>query len=300
MSNDLKTIGIKKFKSLFPENMDAELGDDVFIADFYLNDNQPLINYPFKPEGYVALFCVEGCLSIDINLNTYILEKNTLIINIPGNILRISNKTSHSAHVYVVAMSEDFFSSTAVDFTHLFNESMTLLSNPCITLSKKHVDILTHYIYIGGSVAKMEIRNKNAIVGSLISSVSYFLSSIWIEHLNKIDKDNRINSTRNQMIFNQFLNLALKYHTKEHSVGFYAENLMLTPKYLSKIIKTVSGKSAPEWIDSYIILEAKNLLKYSDCSIKEIVYKLNFPSQSVFYKFFKRHTGKTPSEYRKS
>ena len=66
------------------------------------------------------------------------------------------------------------------------------------------------------------------------------------------------------------------------------------------IAKTASGRSAPEWIDSYVILEAKNLLKYSDITIKEIVYRLNFPNQSVFYKFFKARTGMTPSEYRNS
>jgi AraC-like DNA-binding protein len=81
-------------------------------------------------------------------------------------------------------------------------------------------------------------------------------------------------------------------------MAFYATNLGLTPKYLSKLIKQASGRSAPEWIDSFVILEAKNMLKYTDNSIKEIVYKLHFPNPSVFYKFFKAHTGMTPSQYR--
>ena len=68
----------------------------------------------------------------------------------------------------------------------------------------------------------------------------------------------------------------------------------------TKVVKNFSGKSAPEWIDAYVILEAKNLLKYSDLAIKEIVYRLNFPNQSVFYKFFKARTGMTPTEYRNS
>ena len=81
---------------------------------------------------------------------------------------------------------------------------------------------------------------------------------------------------------------------------YYAERLCLTPKYLSKVIKQVSGRSAPEWIDAFVVLEAKNMLRYSDMAIKEIVYTLHFPNQSVFYKFFKSHTGQTPSEYRRS
>ncbi|MBQ2151347.1 MAG: AraC family transcriptional regulator, partial [Bacteroidales bacterium] len=77
-----------------------------------------------------------------------------------------------------------------------------------------------------------------------------------------------------------------------------ADKLCLTPKYLSKLVRSVSGRSGPEWIDSFVLVEAKNMLKYSEMSIKEIVYRLNFPSSSVFYKFFKSHTGQTPSEYR--
>jgi AraC-like DNA-binding protein len=102
------------------------------------------------------------------------------------------------------------------------------------------------------------------------------------------------------MIFEHFLQLVSEYHTKERNMAFYAERLCLTPKYLSKLVKNVSGRSAPDWIDSFVILEAKNMLRYSDASIKEIVYNLNFPNQSVFYKFFKANTGMTPSEYRNS
>ncbi|MBO5978972.1 MAG: AraC family transcriptional regulator [Bacteroidales bacterium] len=74
----------------------------------------------------------------------------------------------------------------------------------------------------------------------------------------------------------------------------------MSPKYLSKLIKEVSGKSAPEWINAYVMLEDKHLLKYTDISIKEIVFKLNFSNQTVFYKYFKAHTGMTPTEYRNS
>ena len=68
---------------------------------------------------------------------------------------------------------------------------------------------------------------------------------------------------------------------------------------LYRSFREASGRSAPDWIDAFVILEAKNLLKYSDKSIKEIVFALNFPNQSVFYKFFKAHTGLTPSQFRK-
>ena len=99
-------------------------------------------------------------------------------------------------------------------------------------------------------------------------------------------------------IFERFIGLVSEYHTSERGMAFYADKMCLTPKYLSKLIKQASGRSAPDWIDSFVILEAKNMLNFSDMAIKEIVYKLHFPNQSVFYKFFKAHTGMTPTEYR--
>ena len=91
-----------------------------------------------------------------------------------------------------------------------------------------------------------------------------------------------------------------EYRMQERGLSFYAGKLFLTPKYLSKLIKNVSGRSAHEWIDSFVILEAKNRLKYSDRPIKQIVSELNFPNQTTFYRFFKIQTGMTPTEYRKS
>ena len=126
------------------------------------------------------------------------------------------------------------------------------------------------------------------------------VAGVWSERLEEVRNTTSQTTSRSRMIFDQFIKLVSEYHTKYRNVGFYANKLCLTPKYLSKLIKTASGRSAPEWIDAYVILEAKNLLKYSNDTIKQIVFKLNFPNQSVFYKFFKARTGMTPSEYRNS
>jgi AraC-like DNA-binding protein len=80
-------------------------------------------------------------------------------------------------------------------------------------------------------------------------------------------------------------------------VSFYAEEMNLTPNYLSGLMKTYSGKTASEWIDEYVIIEAKTLLKFSGFNIQQVAYKLNFPNQSTFGKYFKRLTGMSPKSY---
>ncbi|MDR1683483.1 MAG: helix-turn-helix domain-containing protein, partial [Candidatus Symbiothrix sp.] len=90
-----------------------------------------------------------------------------------------------------------------------------------------------------------------------------------------------------------------KHYKTEKQVGFYAEKLCLTPKYLSRIIKQNTGKSAHEWLDDYVMLEAKALLKSTNMTIQQISDELNFPSQSFFGKFFKREEGISPRAYKK-
>jgi AraC-like DNA-binding protein len=87
---------------------------------------------------------------------------------------------------------------------------------------------------------------------------------------------------------------------EEKRVSWYAKQLCITPKYLSESVKQVSRRTPNEWIDNYVILEARVMLKDSALSIKEIAQQLHFPNQSFFGKFFKEHVGMSPSKYRKS
>ena len=107
-----------------------------------------------------------------------------------------------------------------------------------------------------------------------------------------------VRTTRQRQMMEQFIKLAINDHAREHLVGYYADKMCVTPKYLSKIVKETSGRSVPEWLNELLILDAKNMLRHSDMTIKEISALLNFPSQSFFFRFFKNHTGLTPTQYR--
>ena len=73
---------------------------------------------------------------------------------------------------------------------------------------------------------------------------------------------------------------------------------ILIPKYLSATVKADSGRTAPEWIAEYVLMEARYYLKYTSLSVKEIAWRLHFANQMDFYRYFQRHAGMTPSAYR--
>lgn len=106
--------------------------------------------------------------------------------------------------------------------------------------------------------------------------------------------------SRQGRMSDQFFTLVQQNFRKRRFLDFYASKLEVTPKHLSRTIKKQTGFTAVEWIERYVILEAKVLLKSSNLNIQQIADELNFPSQSFFGKYFKKQTGLSPKEFRNS
>lgn len=105
-------------------------------------------------------------------------------------------------------------------------------------------------------------------------------------------------SGRKDALFNAFISKVEKHHREEHGVKFYADELFVTPKYLSAVVDEASSKGAKQWIDEYVALDAKVLLRTTQKDIQEISEELNFPDMSFFGKFFKRIVGVSPKTFR--
>lgn len=289
------------FRSLFPDAPYIGIGDDFYILDATLQDRHQPLSHPCRFDGFMLLYCVKGRLRMNVNLKEFEISDGMVFMNVPGNIIRVNefiDTQKHDVRYVCLAMSRDFSQGLKLDVTKLFNEGVSMLRNPGVKLGEVESALFASHIALLGDILKTDIPYKKDAVLSVLSSLFYAMMGVW--YGSQDDENAEGQSTRSKVTFEKFMKLVSEYHTQYRNVGFYAEKLCLTPKYLSKVIKNATGRSAPEWIDSYVILEAKNLLKYSGKTIKEIVYKLNFPNQSVFYKFFKARTGMTPTEYRNS
>jgi AraC-like DNA-binding protein len=291
------------FKSLFPEGSCVELGDDFYILDVELTKKHNPLLHPCRFDGYMVIFCLSGEMRLNVNLNEVELKEQMLFVNVPGNIIKVTDlqrSGGNDPKYVVVAMTKEFMTGLMMNANKLFVEDLTRLEKPVITVTDAYYLQIQKHVELISSVLNSNVHHKAEIVNTQMSSLFYLISGLWSGTDKGAQDEPQAASGRTRMIFEQFLKLVKEYHTQYRNVGFYAEKLCLTPKYLSKLVKGATGQSAPEWIDAYVILEAKNLLKHSNISIKEIVYSLNFPNQSVFYKFFKMRTGMTPSEYRNS
>ncbi len=300
-----REVNIRELRRRFPAAMVCDdLSEDLFIAELQYESDMDVIKHPCRFDGYLAFFCYRGHFDVEVNLRTFQVKEGSLFVYTPGNIVRVSGiapEDKRDVHFLVIAVSNNLMRMTRFDFNKLYDESLRLLENPCVVISGRERDICRKYLDLVKDISAASLPNSRDAISSLITSVFYLAGALWADRLSEArqkSEDNR--SVRSKAVLEDFLTLVRDNHNRERSLSFYAEKLYLTPKYLSKLVKTVSGKSAHEWIDSFVILEAKNMLKYSDMSIKTIVWELNFPNQTTFYRFFKAHTGMTPSEYRKS
>ena len=302
-ATSMHDISISRFKKIFADSPCIGMGDDFFIMDVNISESHQPLAHPCRFDGFMVIYCISGHISLNVNLEEHELKSGMLFLNPPGNIVRVNelvDSVKTDLRYICVMMSKDFVANLMLDVNKIFTKNLSFVDKPSIELDENQRNMLREHISLMVKVIQQETPFKMECIRSILSSLFYFMAGVWSERLQNGDGIEEKVSSRSRMLADNFLKLVSQYHTEYRNVGFYADKLCLTPKYLSRVIKSVTGRSAPEWIDAYVILEAKNLLKYSGLAIKEIVYRLNFPNQSVFYKFFKARTGMTPSEYRNS
>ena len=263
--------------------------------------NIDLFRYPTRLDAFAILFCSEGSISFTSGLRRHTLDEKMLFVLLPGSILQVESIRPESS-VYAVMCEEEFIKRINIDIKLLSRLFLSVEKQPCLRLCE------TEWTGITGSFD--EIRSEGVprpgdayspeVLRSMIRTLAYKVCRIIGRHIEAQPAPENSARSRNDEYFSQFMSELAKHYMQERSVGFYAGLLHLTPKYLTTLIRKTSGRTAAEWIDDYVVLEAKNLLKYSTMSIQEIAYCLNFPNQSFFGKYFRNHTGMTPSAYRMS
>ena len=300
MTESLKNIGLSQIKKYLPPGEDIHLGDDFFIIDVDGRKGASFLQYPFRVDAFLAIFCEKGGFDVELNLRKYHIEDSTLMVCIPGNILKIEAAEGGRVpgRFVAFAVSRAFITTIHFDFAKIFESRLMFFQDPRISLGQKELFYCSHYFHLIREVIASGVDGRNEAVESLVQSLMHVLAGLLKKNASQIEPGQKSSQTRLNLLFERFMSLVSEYHTTERGMAFYADRLGMTPKYLSRLIKQVSGRSAPEWIDLFVMQDAKSMLKYTDDSIKEIVYKLNFANASVFYKFFKAQAGMTPSEYR--
>ena len=303
MADVYTELDLKGLRQLFPEDtICAELENDLFLAKMSFTESKEVTESPLRVDAYLVFLCYEGCIEVEVNRNIHVLDACSMMVYTPHNIVRIRKVVPEAGKVVryaVAAITANLMSNSRINFSRIYQESLRFMENPSIPLSDGEMGVCRRYFELIVDISGRSLPGLRETVIMLIASSFYWAGSLWQDRVTEARRHARGDSFRAREVFEDFLRLAQNHHMTERSLGFYADKLYMTPKYLSKMVKNVSGRSAHDWIDTLVVREAQNMLKYTDLPVKEIVTRLNFPNQTTFYRFFKIQTGQTPTEYRK-
>lgn len=289
---NIDLISINEFN--FETKETNSLKDNLILSS-ELVYNQSFFKHPSRLNAIAAIFCANGTAEIQINLKKYKLKSGDLVLNIPENIIQITNMENFT--IYPILISYEFFQNIKVEHKILMEVYMMAKNNPTISLGYPDIRLLEKYHNLLEAILQSSDENKEEMVFGILESFLIKVHSI-LAGAEKSKNDQQRVPSRSEIVFEQFIRELTIHHTKEHSLLFYADKLGYTPNYLSARIKEYSGKTGATWIEEFVILEAKTLLKHSQLNIQEIAYKLNFPTQTFFGKYFKRITGMSPKQYK--
>lgn len=263
------------------------IGDEFSIID---NPSFAILpNHPHRSPWIVAVYCHRGSGTGRINARSFSIEAGGLFIVLPEQITELVDISPDFEATYIIN-SEAFTSSLAV--SNSFNLRSVVAEHPYARLSAEAQRALEGYISMcRNTIATEQNPHRLEILRHL--TLAFYLGLGYFLH-----NANGESNDRGSRLTNDFLALVEEHYREHRDLKFYAEQMALTPKYLSSTIKQSSGKSATEWIERYVILDAITLLTSTDIPIKEIAYTLNFASPSFFGKYFARIEGISPAQYR--
>lgn len=269
-------------------NISTYLIDDYFA----IIDNPKfaiLPNHPYRNPLVVTVYCTSGEGKGRVNTQIYNLQRHSMMIVLPGQITELIDLSPDFQATYII-MSDEFVSSLGIGNT--FSLGNIVASSPKALLQDRAKDAFESYLSMCRNLIPTESNPNRREILQLLTK-AFFLGLGYFLHGAK-----QSIVTRNEELTTSFIKLVEENYMKHRELGFYAEKLNLTPKHLSRVVKQTSGKSAMEWIEKHVILDAVSQLLSSNISIKEIAFCLNFPSQSCFGKYFSRVVGVSPATYR--
>lgn len=262
---------------------------------FWDRMNEPPANGgPMRMGFLLVSLCTEGTASLTIDAQKCVIESNDIILIPEGHVID-EYEVSPDFNGLCMMMTTSFFYDTMRNVSDL--SSMLLLSrtHPVVRLAQRETDIYKSYFeLLKAKTADRANRFRRHVVQALIQAMFYDLGGTVFKAQAAKDRQPRADA-----IFANFIMLVEQNFKSERRVAWYADRMCISPKYLADSIKSASKCTPNEWIDKYVIFEIKLRLRNTAKSIKEIATEMSFPNQSFFGKFFKEHTGVSPTEYRK-
>lgn len=281
------------------DNEDIQVGysdNDIVIIDSIQKFAE--INAAHVSMNAIAI-CTQGKVQGSLNGKLIELHKNQVAI-IPQNVIIADPMVSPDLDLKAMFFTNSILQSFLREKMNVWNDVVYVRRMHVITLDDEDLLFYTYFY----EMLKMCSSQHNGfpfrsdVIQSLLRAAFLGLCGALKQRIlaDGITPEAKVVNNH----FQRFLDLMHSVDVKHRPVEWYANELCISPKYLSAICKKNSGKTANEWITEVVMEDIRYYLKHSDYSIKQICDRLGFPNTSFFGKYAKEHLGMTPIQYRTS
>jgi AraC-like DNA-binding protein len=253
------------------------------------------LDYPYRLEGGLVFLCVAGEAIVGYGVEERRIGQNTKSIALPGTTFHVKSMSGDFC-VRLFAFSREMFDEVSLGLGFSFSEY--LRKAPFSVHAEEHLFTKNAFLWTDMAALLSSDTGNKFLPLMMRNFLQCYLMYLYERiRVNLISES--VGLTRKRELFHQFMSLLSKHCHTQRDVRFYAEKLNITTRYLYAVTReSTSFKSPKALIDRYFILEIKILLQSSKLIISEIAYRLNFPNESYFCRYFKRHTGMSPKKYR--
>lgn len=244
---------------------------------------------------YAFIIVLRGSSTLLYSGREITIKRNHLFIYMPGFPISVKDVSDDYAGLCLVA-DESFTVGTPSIRNAVRSALLPIfeMRQPVVNLSPEESARLSKLIRIAEDYRISENPMRQEMLKSLYAIFLMDLSSI----LSRQTKRGGFGK-RTEELFMNFMDLLPKHFVREHGIEFYADALNVTPTYLSRAVRQVSGRTVVEYINRLLLMEAIWLLESTSLSIDEIAERVNYADSTTFGRFFFRMKGVTPREYRK-
>ena len=270
------------------------INGDILLIDEMAN--LPLPKEPRRMQCLLVGMCLKGSARYYVDTVEHVVEPGDLIIINQGRVTHDCTMTPDCRGIGII-IDYNFFKETIKSVHELSSLFLFARNHPVFRLPEVRANFIRDtFFQMKDKISEPDNHFRRQMVQSLFLTMVYEMCNVIYTAQVKNDGCN----SRSEEIFTKFLLLVEANFRTERRVGWYSEQLCISPKYLSETIKMVSKRTPSEWIDSYVTMELRMLFRNTQKSIKEIAQELNFSNQSFLGKYFKEHVGMSPSKYRRS
>lgn len=249
---------------------------------------------PMSCDTFCIMIVTDGTAKLSVNYSVEELRKNSMAFLMPNMVMSLSN-ADNGFKMKGVCFTPAYFDDLS-SYAPVYNQMNAFMGDnvmPIQSLSENEMECMKAMLNLYKDINIGQLH-----YNGLLQHLSNLLLLRFAEILRSGCMSDTSKVSHSVEIYREFRKLLINNYLKEHYIQFYSSQLSVSPTYLSRIVRKISGRTVNEHIAHMLITEARRLLDCTDMTVKQISYRLGFSDQAAFGKFFRNQFGTSPTVYR--